>query len=208
VLDVANVDTSPDVRLAGLAAGGSEKVRREALDALYRRYVEAVHGYAYRRLGTREDAEDATSDVFQELARSLPTYRPRLEATFRSWLFTIAHHVIADHLSRRERDRHRSASSYEQLAPDLVDAAPSPAETAEAADEGRWIRAMLGELPPRERQVLELDLAGLKTAEIAVVLGLLPGAVHTARSRALDRLRTRVGSGDVRKEAHHATTPR
>jgi RNA polymerase sigma-70 factor (ECF subfamily) len=204
VPDVADVAASPDACLAALAASASEQVRRRALDALYRRYVDAVYGYAYRRLGSREDAEDATSDVFQELARALPAYRPRPEATFRSWLFTIAHHVIADHLTRRERDRHR----HEELALDLVDAAPSPAETAEAADEGRWIRAMLGELPQRERQVIELDLAGLKTAEIAAVLGLAPGAVHTARSRALDRLRSRVGSSDDTTEAHHATTQR
>lgn len=202
--DVRDVDASPDACLAALASGGAGKARRDALDTLYRHYVEAVHGYAFRRLGTREDAEDATSDVFQEVARALPAYRPRPEATFRSWLFTIAHHVIADHLTRRERDRHR----YEELAPDLVDAAASPAETAEAADEGRWIRGLLGELPPRERQVIEFDLAGLKTAEIAAVLGLAPGAVHTARSRALDRLRSRVGPGDVTTEAPHATTPR
>ena len=203
-LDIVDVDASPDARLATLAAGGSCEARRDALDALYRRYVDAVHGYAYRRLGTREDAEDATSDVFHEVARALPGYRLRPDATFRSWLFTIAHHVIADHRGRRERDRRR----YEPLAPDLVDAAPSPAETAEAMDDGRWIRSLLGELPPRERQVLELDLAGLKTAEISDVLGLLPGAVHTARSRALDRLRTRAGSDDDTTEAHRATTPR
>jgi RNA polymerase sigma-70 factor (ECF subfamily) len=184
----ASADDLPDAQLANLLTHGSEHDRRTAFDAIYYRYVDAVHGYAFRRLGTREAAEDATSDVFHQIVRALQNYRQQPNANFRSWLFTIAHHVIADHQRRQIRDR----SHYAQCGPDVHDHNPSPAEIAEAGDDGRWIRSLLRDLPPRERQVIELDLAGLKTGEIASVLNLSTGAVHTARSRALDHLRAQV----------------
>jgi len=195
-----SVDELPDAQLANLAVRGLEDDRQAAFDALYHRYVDAVHGYAFRRLGTRDAAEDATSDVFQQIVRALLGFRHQPNANFRSWLFTIAHHVIADHQRRQIRERNHLATAE----PEMVAVGPSPSEIAEAADDGRWIRSLLNDLPPRERQVIELDLAGLKTIEIASVLNLSTGAVHTARSRALDRLRCRVGALQDTSEARCA----
>jgi RNA polymerase sigma-70 factor (ECF subfamily) len=66
------------------------QVDREAFALLYRRYLDPVHRYYYRRLGSREAAEDATSLVFTKAFTALPTYRT---GSFRSWLFAIAYHV-------------------------------------------------------------------------------------------------------------------
>jgi RNA polymerase sigma-70 factor (ECF subfamily) len=201
--DDAALGSLSDAELALHAGNGPEIERDRAFDLLFHRYVDAVHGYAFRRLGSREAAEDATSDVFHAIARALPCYRPRPDASFRSWLFAIAHNVIVDHRARQQRDR--DVRRLDPLAAELFDPAPSPADLAAAADEGRWIRSLLVVLPSRERQVLELDLAGLKTAEIADVLGLSSGAVHTARSRALAHLRAYFAADPATTEALHAT---
>ena len=78
-----------------------------AFELLYRRYVDAVHRYCYRRLGSREAAEDATSLVFTKAFGALPGLR---RGSFRSWLFTIAYHVIADDLRARRRRTHSKRS--------------------------------------------------------------------------------------------------
>ena len=48
---------------------------------------------------------------------------------------------------------------------------------------------MLADIPPNQRDIIELRLAGLTTAEVGEVLGMSRGAVKTAQSRAYKRLR-------------------
>jgi RNA polymerase sigma-70 factor (ECF subfamily) len=69
-----------------------------AFAPLYMAYVEPVYRYCYRRLGSREAAEDATSLVFERALRSLATFRG---GSFRAWLFTIAHNAVTDAYRRR-----------------------------------------------------------------------------------------------------------
>lgn len=53
-----------------------------------------------------------------------------------------------------------------------------------------FVRSYLEYLPPRERQVLALELfEDQSTVDIATALGITPGAVRTTKSRAINRLR-------------------
>ena len=150
---------------------------------LYARYLDPVHRYCYRRLGGREAAEDATSLVFTKALAAFPHYR---DASFRAWLFTIAHHVVIDRY-RAERPEHAL-----EAAADIEDAAPSPEELALAADERRGVMALLTGLPVHQRQVVELRLAGLTGAEIAQALGRSRANVDVTQYRAVSRLRTQL----------------
>jgi RNA polymerase sigma-70 factor (ECF subfamily) len=152
----------------------------QAFEHLYRRYVDAVHRYCYRKLGSREAAEDATSQIFTRAFTALPSFRA---GSFRSWLFTIAFHVIADDL------RARRPQSELDMASMVADKAPSPEEHAIARDENRFVLALLTRLPESQRRVVELRLAGLSGREIAEVLGRGLPAVKMAQLRAYARLR-------------------
>jgi RNA polymerase sigma-70 factor (ECF subfamily) len=151
-----------------------------AFEHLYRRYVDSVHRYCYRRLGSREAAEDATSQIFTKAFAALPTLRA---GSFRSWLFTIAYHVIADDL--RARRPHADFALVSEVAAHD----PSPEERAIANDEYRSVAVLLEQLPLLQRQVVELRLAGLNGREIAEVLGRSLPAVKMAQLRAYARLR-------------------
>src|SRR5687767_10813554 len=59
----------------------------QAFAFLYRRYLDPVYRYCYHRLGSKEAAEDVTSQVFSKALGALSTYRG--ERPFRSWLFAI-----------------------------------------------------------------------------------------------------------------------
>lgn len=180
VASAAPDDSRGDAELVALA-----KADPRAFALLYARYVDPVHRYCYRRLGNREAAEDATSQVFMKALAAFPRFH---DTSFRAWLFTIAHNVVTD--------RYRAAQTDQplELASDLSDPAPSPEEQALAAEHRRDLRVLLSQLPEHQRQVVELRLAGLSGAEIAGVMGRSPANVNVTQSRAMARLRGLLGS--------------
>lgn len=153
----------------------------EAFAHLYRRYVTDVYRYCLRRFGDRETAEDVTSQVFLNAYRALPSVGNK---PFRAWLFTIAHNAVVD--------AHRRAGPP-STSLDVFDDWEDPAETPEGIaihQENRdLVRAVLEQLPKRDREVMELRLAGLDGNEISRVLHCSPGAVRAAHHRALERMR-------------------
>jgi len=168
---------------------------RAAFGPIYDRYVTPVYRYCYRRLGVTEAAEDATSLVFEKAMLALPRYRSG-PGSFRSWLFTIAHNVIAD----KFRARHPVPfANPRQLT--VAGTESTPEELALAREASRTIWQVLAHLPPEQARLLELRLAGLNDAEIARVVGISHGAVRVAQHRALRRLRELLGptmeEGDV-----------
>ncbi|MBL8128581.1 MAG: sigma-70 family RNA polymerase sigma factor [Chloroflexia bacterium] len=153
-----------------------------AFAPLYQAYVTPVYRYCYRRLGSREAAEDATSIIFERVLRALPTFRG---ASFRAWLFSIAHNTITD-TYRRQGTHARVASAYLAEAGDLSDPAPVPEQLALLADEQRLLATALAFLPGEQRQVIMLRLSGIPSVEVAHILGLSPerggnlsGHLHT-----------------------------
>jgi RNA polymerase sigma-70 factor, ECF subfamily len=158
-----------------------------AFAPLYDAYFDPIFRYCYHRLGSWEAAEDATSLIFTNALAALPRYRPdRRSGSFRSWLFVIAHNVVAND---------RRAAGHQPVLPladagDVLDAGPSPEEAALAVEASRSVHAVLRRLPPDQRRVLELRLAGLTDTEISRVLGRTSGAIRTAQYRAAIRLRT------------------
>jgi RNA polymerase sigma-70 factor (ECF subfamily) len=185
--DAVPEDHDPDALLVAHA-----QTNRSAFALLYRRYVDLVYRYCYRRLGTREAAEDVTALVFTKVLSALPSYR--LDGpSFRSWLFAIAHNAVADDL------RARRPSTPLDVARDQADPMPTPESAALAAEGSRRVRELLEHLPPEQARIVELRLAGLSGGEIALVLDRSPNAVKVAQHRAYTRLRALVDSQEPRE---------
>jgi RNA polymerase sigma-70 factor (ECF subfamily) len=169
------------------------KVDSHAFAPLYTRYLDTVYRCCYRRLGNREAAEDATSEVFYKALAALPGHH---NGSFRAWLMAIAHNVVADSFRRQHPE--------EPLMPDYdpPDETATPEETALAAEERHSLRALLVRLPDGQRSVLELRLAGLTGPEIATVLGRSLGSVKMLQFRAVAQLRVPLGVHTSSEEAH------
>ena len=137
-----------------ITAGGESDARlvtatrqsRSAFVALYQRYLPRVYRYVYRRVGNQQDAEDVTASVFTEALESLEDYRE--QGSFAGWLFTIAHHRVADH-HRQQRER----ISLEEVAPALSDSGPGLEAQALQRDRLERVAQALDELTPDERAV-------------------------------------------------------
>ena len=160
-----------------------------AFAPLYSRYFDAVYRYCYRRLGNPDSAADATALVFARALAALPRYRD--DATsFRSWLFAIAHNAVTDDLRAR-----RPVEALDAAA-ELPSPFPSPEDEALRNETRQRVRALLAELPPDQRHVLELRLAGLTGPEIAAALDRSLGSVKIMQVRAFARLRASLAPGN------------
>jgi RNA polymerase sigma-70 factor (ECF subfamily) len=166
---------------------------RHSFAALYDRYFDAIYRYCYVRLGSAERAEDAAHQVFVRALEAVERYQE--VGRFRSWLFTIAHNVVSTELVARSPD-------VTVVITQLVDPALGPEADALAAVERQRLRAALTHLPPDQRHVIELRLAGLTGREIAHELGRSHDAVKMLQQRALARLRAELGAGEPR-DTHH-----
>lgn len=155
-----------------------------AFGLLYDRYAERVYRYCYRRLGSREAAEDATSAVFVNALAALPRYREG--GSFAAWLFAIAHHAVIDAYRQ-----HGADASLEE-AGDRIDLDPSPEEAALAHETRTTIWGLVTKLPADQRRVVELRLAGLTGAEIATSMGRSRLSVKMLQFRAMSTLRRRL----------------
>ncbi len=154
----------------------------EAFATLYRRYVDVIYRYCFRRLGSNESAEDATQVVFEKALAAMPRYVPH--SPFKSWLFTIAHNTVID--IARTPQSHQALDNH---LPNLFDPQPSPEELTIALDQREQLRALIRLLPEREQRMIDLRIAGLNDKEISEVMGITHGAVRASQYRALNRLR-------------------
>jgi RNA polymerase sigma-70 factor (ECF subfamily) len=159
-----------------------ERARRDPREftPLYEHYLAPVYRYCYRRLGNREAAEDATSQIFIKALSSIGSFDGR---SFRAWLFTIAHNVVIDTYRKRRLNHSLDAAL------DLPDSRPTVEETIVSRDQRSQIRDLLETLPDDQRTVVELRLAGLTGEEIAEALGRSRGAIRALHFRAVARLR-------------------
>jgi RNA polymerase sigma-70 factor, ECF subfamily len=151
---------------------------------LYERHVAQVFRYCFFKLGQREAAEDATSQVFLEALRDIGHFRGEV---FAGWLFRIAQHTVSDALRRGRRARgHLPLDAAGELA-DAVSNAGDLDDTAIA------VRVALETLPHDLRLTLELQLAGWTSEQIGAALDRSPSAVRMARARGLKQLRATLG---------------
>lgn len=160
-----------------------------AFAQLYRRHVDAVFRFAFRRSGSREVAEEATSATFERALRGIEHFEWRSHG-IRPWLLRIASNEVAEvyrRSSRHDRMRDRLAAQWQ----------PSDEGPEAAADNGSAeginlsiLHAALDRIPERYRAVISLRyLAGLSADAAAAELGCSNAVLAVALHRALRALR-------------------
>ena len=165
---------------------------RLAFAELYRRHVEAIHAYAYRRSGSRDVAEEVTSATFEKALRSIGSFEWR-PTGIRPWLYRIASNEVANIYRRcAAADAPRGQLALQALVAD------GDAATNAALDEGRGggpLHRALDELPARYREAITLRyLSGLSADEAAVAMGCSKPALAVILHRAISALRKKLGS--------------
>ena len=169
----------------------------DAVRQLYRAYARLVFSVAYRVLGNRAQAEDATQQTFLQAWRNASSFEAGRDPA--PWLATIARRTAID-IQRSEARRPVSALDDAPADdPGLVTDPPS----AEQLWDTWQVRSAIDALDDREREVVRLQhLEGFTQQEIAERLGVALGTVKSRSFRAhktlADRLRHLREPGDDR----------
>ena len=158
----------------------------EAWGELYRLYAPAIFRFCRRALPAREDAEDATTEVFMKVRQKLGTYdssRP-----FTAWLYKVASNHCWDMLRRRRIRQDLETGDLETLPLEHPD--PSQLERLQAEHGSKEVRDGLQKLPDRARMALVLRyFAEMSYDEIADTLGVRRAFVGVLLLRARHQLR-------------------
>ncbi|MHC4106041.1 MAG: RNA polymerase sigma factor, partial [Planctomycetota bacterium] len=75
----------------------------DALGRLYEMYYLRIFGFCVYRLFNKEIAEDVTSTVFLDVARSIGSFRGRTVKDFQSWLYAIAANHANEYIRKTSR---------------------------------------------------------------------------------------------------------
>ncbi len=160
-----------------------------AFEALYRSSRDDVYAYVAGLLRDLGAAEEVTATAFERAYRKRARFDPN-RGNGRAWLFGIARNAALDELRRRKR--------HAELAADPGDIDGSGThEDAEKREARLLLTTALGELSPRERELVALKFfAGLSGAEIAAVIGTSESNAGTLVHRTIEKLRRACDEAD------------
>jgi RNA polymerase sigma-70 factor, ECF subfamily len=175
--------------LSQVRAGDSD-----AWGELYRLYAPAIFRFCRRALPAREDAEDATTEIFMKVRQKLGTYdssRP-----FTAWLYKVASNHCWDMLRRRRVRQDLETRDLETLPLEHPD--PSQLEILQTGRTSKQVRAGLAKIPDRARMALVLRyFAEMSYDEIADTLGVRRAFVGVLLLRARHQLRDVLSEGSA-----------
>jgi RNA polymerase sigma-70 factor (ECF subfamily) len=168
----------PDADLVQAYQGGDQRAAAE----LVLRHASAVGRFLYASGAASGDVEDLTQETFFRAFRKLDSWRG--EASFRSWIVTIAGNLLKDEFRKEKGTRVISLDQHE-----LPDHRDPHADLQMRESEDR-MRQGIGALPRLQREVFLMRVQqGMGYEEIAAALETTPGAARVHYHHAVKRLK-------------------
>jgi RNA polymerase sigma-70 factor (ECF subfamily) len=169
------------------------------------KYKKVVFGHAYNFLRNKEEAEDASQEIFVSIFNNLKKFRG--DAKISTWIYRITVNTCKNRLKQLQRLRGRMTEEiYEPGAeekPSLVDRIKEKEEKEPdksfASDEIKnTVYKRIDELTPEQRQVITMrDVDGLSYDDMARVLKISVSAVKSKLFRARENLREKLEKDEI-----------
>lgn len=160
----------------------------EAFGKIYDRYLDMVFRFVYFRVGSRQLAEDLTSETFLRALKRIGSFTWQ-GRDLGAWLVTIARNLVADHF---KSGRYRlEVSAGDMLDSELEDrsAEGRPADTVIRHVTNVALLEAVKDLNPEQQECIVLRfLHGFSVAETAQAMGKNEGAVKALQYRAVRSL--------------------
>jgi RNA polymerase sigma factor (sigma-70 family) len=173
--------TEPTEAIAKARAGDAE-----AWGTLFHDYAPAMFRFCRRALPTREDAEDATMDIFIKLHKNLGQYDST--RSFSAWLYKVAANHCWDILRRRKVRQDKETEDVENVPLEHPD--PSALDKMIEERSSEEVRKALEKLGARARMALVMRYySDMSYDEIADALGVRRQFVGVVLLRARHELR-------------------
>jgi RNA polymerase sigma factor (sigma-70 family) len=176
----------------------------------------SIYGPLIHRIGRRfglqdADAQNLAQQVLQKVERQADRWEPgQAHGSFRRWLATVARNAAIDAIRRMAPDAARGGTSVCEALQNV----PAPHDASEATfrlelerQAFRWAaRRIRGEFTESTWKAFwKTMVEGESCADVSVRLGRSVGAVYTARSRVMQRLKEELEHFDWDSESAEAT---
>ena len=173
--------------------------QQEGLREIYEAYLPYIYSIILSVLGSKEDAEDVTSEFFIRLWNTAEKYRPG--SGHKTYITTIARNMAIDFLRKRKREMPSDLSggsemtenaAYQDRGDDAGGGGYEPADAGFADDlvESMTLREALQTLDEKEREIVNLKIMSEFTfKEIAQILQMPMGTVTWKYQAAIKKLR-------------------
>jgi RNA polymerase sigma-70 factor (ECF subfamily) len=167
----------------------------DAFKAVVERYKGLVYRLSLSSLGNREEAEEASQEIFLKAFRSLASFR--IEKRFLPWLYSIASNYLKTHAPRVRRVDEKLVRDRQDVLPSRPDDNPETGVIRRLSLEE--LRSAVRALAPPVREAVHLYyFEGLSVEEICSVLGLGKENVKSRLMRGRKALRTALQGGATR----------
>lgn len=159
-----------------------------ALEILSERHSRPAYSLALRILQDSGWAEEVVQDVWLKLWKN-PALYDASRGDLRRWLLSVTHNASVDGLRGRRGTAARRDGGADAL--ELArDTGEDPSESAWKSLQAERVQEALAELPPSQRQAIELAyFEGLSQSEIATRTGEPLGTIKTRVRLGLEKLK-------------------
>jgi RNA polymerase sigma-70 factor (ECF subfamily) len=170
-------------RLIAECLAGNE----DAIELMVRRYEGGVFRLALSIVGDGAEASEITQETFLSALRSLASYQEN--HSFKAWLYTIALNHSRSHL-RKRKVVERLRATLTGIFRLETQKQPSPEQAVIQSEKEAAVWQSLRQLDERHRIVVILRyFHELSIAEIAEVLAVNEGTIHSRLHSAREKLR-------------------
>ena len=184
----ARIDpVAPLPGLAGLVEQMAQG-RQDALARLYDETSSVLNGLLLRILERPEDAEEVLLDVYMKAWKYAARYSEK-RGSVQAWLMIMARNAAIDRI-RQKRAQPKTLAFEPEATPEPESSEASPEEQTAERERRRRVQIVLRELPPEQREVVELAFfGGLTHTELAEHLREPLGTIKSRIRMGLMRLR-------------------
>ena len=177
--------------VAGMKSSKSEKTDNNEFRQILIEYQNRVYNQSYRMLGNREDAEEATQDIFLKIYQSFDTFRG--ESKLSTWIYRITSNVCISRLRKKQLDLKSLDAPFEaeekSLADIIPDDSPNPEEYLENEETAKMVRNQVKSLKAEWAMAITLyHFEDLSYQEIAEIMDIPTATVATYILRGRNQL--------------------
>jgi len=175
---------SDDPRVAALVNRVALSRDANAFGELFELFVDRVYRYLYFRMGSRQEAEDLTEQVFLKAWEAIGRYRWQ-GRPFLAWLYRLAHNARVDHVHGQ-----RSTTSLDNDDRAILLPSSAAAVASTRVLDADLLARALGELTADQQQVIVMKfLCGFNNQQIGRSMHKRQGAIRALQMRGLMSLR-------------------
>ena len=163
-----------------------------AFETLYRRYKDAMYRYLLRQCQNPATAEELFQDIWLRIVNARQDYT--VKASFRTWLYQIAHNRLIDHYRRQNSRMPESYLENSILENTATSEANDPQRIVNGQQQAAHLAELIAALPEAQREAFLLkEESGMTLEEIAMATNTTRETVKSRLRYAFKRLRDGMG---------------